>query len=216
MSSRSFFNYSLFSLLLISIFVVSCSKDNTETTDEFVTESIEVINRTSKAGAGGCFEFVFPITILFADGTTAEVDSYESLRETIKTWKENNPDATERPQLAYPLEVLTSDGELVSVSERSELRELVKECRSEMAVGNHKRCFKIVFPVSILFPDGTSIEVEDRKAAKQAIRAWKAENPDATERPTLAFPIDVELEDGTIQTVNSKDELILLKEDCKG
>jgi len=217
MSSKSFVKYSLFAFLLLSIFMVACSDDaSSETTEEFVSESIEVLNRSSMAGAGGCFEFVFPISIMFEDGTSVEVDSYEDLRTAIKAWRESNPDAKKRPNLEFPLEVINSEGELISVTGRDELKTLIRECKSEMTNGQHKRCFKIVYPVSILFPDGSSLEVEDRKAAKEALRAWKAENPDATERPALDFPIDVELEDGTIQTINSKEELIALKEECRG
>ena len=65
------------------------------------------------------------------------------------------------------------------------------------------------------FPDGTSEEVADRDAAKEAALAWKEANPDATERPAIAFPYNVELADGTIMPVGSEEELEALKNACE-
>ena len=44
------------------------------------------------------------------------------------------------------------------------------------------------------------------------IRVWKQANPDVEERPSLTFPFNVELKDGTIQTINSQEEFQALRE----
>jgi hypothetical protein len=52
-----------------------------------------------------------------------------ALRQLIRTWKTNNPDATERPQIVFPLTVkIDEDGSLVTVNNREELRRLKEGC----------------------------------------------------------------------------------------
>lgn len=216
--TQSIVKFSWIFVVAFAAFFTSCERDNalTDTVIEnFTNTSIEAMERGGNLGRRGCFEFVFPISIAFPDGTTAEVGSYEELKETIRTWKENNPDAEERPHLVFPLEVVNPEGEVISVADFQELRALARECRPNGPGGGHGRhCFKPVFPLSIAFPDGTTAEAEDRRALKQLVREWKQNNPDAEERPQFVFPVDVEMEDGTIVTVNSAEELQALKEEC--
>ena len=209
-------------LFIASLFLIlfSCSDEsnNLETPDEFAETAALEIEIRSSTGAKGCFELVYPITILFEDGSSAEVNSREELKETVKAWKEANPDATERPTLDFPIEVMTQDGEMVSVDSREDLFALRKECREnfEGHSGAHGPCFKVVYPISVSFPDGEVVSFDDRKALKMALREWKQANPDATERPSLVFPITVVDKEGNEIVVNSKEELKALKEDCRG
>lgn len=79
-----------------------------------------------------------------------------------------------------------------------------------------RKCFSLVFPASLIFPYGTEAVFETKSELKSAVRAWKEENPDAEEKPSLVFPIEVELkEDETIVIVNSQEELQELKTACK-
>ncbi len=77
-----------------------------------------------------CFEFVFPITIAFPDGTTAQADSKRAMRQLIHTWKRNNPTSTERPTLVFPLQVkMRSTGEVITVNDADELAALKAGCQ---------------------------------------------------------------------------------------
>jgi hypothetical protein len=231
-------------LLTFTLFLTSCSDDasifTAEDTENYVDQSVFAVQAEANAGKMGCFEFIFPINILFPDGTSTEVADYESMRATLKAWYEANaeelglPAKGERdrgnrpdidpsllPTLDFPVEVVSAEGETISIADRDALRELRRSCRKDFygGRGHHghgrgDKCFKLVFPISIAFPDGTTTEVADRRELKQTIRAWKQENPDAEERPTLAFPVTVELEDETQQEVASKEDLEALKESC--
>ena len=220
------FSFAAFALTIV-LFATSCEDQNAVDTDNtevetYVENAVFEIQERSNCGKFGCYEFVFPITIEFPDETSTEVDDFEGLKTEIKAWKEANPDATDRPQLAFPLELLTEDGEVITVSSREELHDLRKECRRSMYENRGPRwhrgrghaCFKVVFPLSLTFPDGNVVEYEDKDALKTGVRTWKQENPDATERPELLFPITVELEDGSTQTVESADDLSALKDSC--
>ncbi len=222
MIQQSFKLFSLFSLVIGLTFVFSsCEKSagvTSEDTIEYTTQAVFEIQERSGCGRGGCFEFVFPITIEFADGTTAEAEDYEGLRTTIQDWKEANPDAEERPNLSFPLEILSEDGEVLTIESSEELRQARRECRRNFGSRPHhgraERCFRLVYPITLTFPDATTEEVADRRALKLAVRAWRSANPDADERPTLTYPLQVEMTDGTVVDVASKEDLQALKDSC--
>ena len=216
---------SLFLLVLGLTIFTSCDKDDVnvvEDTEFFVNSTVYDMEERANCGRFGCFEFVFPLTIVFPDETTTEVEDYEGLRAAITDWKEANPDAEERPTFAFPIEVTDEDGDIISIADSEELRELVKECRRDFFKrkrhrrGKYRggRCFKLVYPISVTTPDGATITGENPRNLKSQLREWKAANPDAEERPSLVFPLTVEYRDGTTVEVADADALAALKEAC--
>lgn len=217
------FIYSILTTFLLAggLFITSCSDDldsaDEEVIGNFINSSIDGIDRKCRTGHRGCFEFVFPITITFADETTASPESYEDLRDAVKAWKEANPDATQRPDISYPLEITTGDGEVVSIADGEELKEIAKECRMTMreARRNFRNCYHLVFPVEIKFADESVLTAETKGALKIALRAWKAANPNGGDRPTLVYPITIEYQDETTEVVASKEDLQAIKQACR-
>ena len=213
---------SLFSLVLgLTFMFSSCEKGESNLTDdtiEYTTQAIFEIQERGGCGRGGCFEFVFPITIEFPDGTTAEAEDYDGLRTIISDWKEQNPDAEERPNLSFPLEILSEDGELITLDSAAELVRARRLCRRSFGNRPHhgrgERCFSLVYPITITFPDETTAIVDSRRELKVAVRAWKRNNRESEERPMLTYPLQVEMEDGTIVDVASKEDLQALKDSC--
>ena len=211
-------------ILSISVGLTACTEevlDDVEV-ENFTEEAVYNLQQSGNCGRFGCFEFVFPITIEFPDNTTAEAASYDELKSTIRTWKENNPDAEDKPTLGFPLEVVSEEGEVISVADQDELRALRMECRRDYYRNNNHRknrgrgthCFDIVFPVTLEFPDGTSETAADKEAMRDLLKTWKENNPGSSERPELGYPLTVELEDGTQVTVESQEDLQNLKEEC--
>jgi len=203
----------------------SCEKEDLNVTEDvefYVNSSVFDIEERGNCGRFGCYSFVFPISIQFPDSSVVEVEDYENLRTTIRDWKEANPDVENRPHLAFPLEVMDEEGTIISVESRADLRKLRIECRREFFKerrdkrGKHLGgdCFRPVFPLNIALPDGNTITATDRRDLQQKTRRWKANNPNAEERPALAFPIQVEYRDGTIVDVASREDLKALREDC--
>ncbi len=176
-------------------------------------------------GKGRCLEFVFPLSVTFSDGTTAEASDYENLFETIKTWYETNdvkPSRENKPQLAFPIQVINEEAQIIDVDSREALRELRRECGSRFDKprdkgkckgGRGHHCFKLVFPISLNI-GGEVQTFEDRAAMKDAIRSYKETAGEDAERPTLVFPITVEDEEGNQVEVASKEALQALKESC--
>ena len=214
-------NFGFAFLAMLAFSFTSCNKE-AELVDieSFTDSSIEKL-QGGAIGKSACLEFIFPVSIQFVDESTAEITSYENLHETIVNWfTENEVDKSKvnRPQLIFPIQVLNQDGEIVDVESQEALKELRKECpRRGKCKGKNGRgfkCFSLVFPITVTI-DGTDVTFANRMTLKAAVRAYKMEAGDEAERPTLVFPITVEYDDETQVTVNSKEELQALKEDCR-
>lgn len=250
MFKKIFLKYSFAFMALVGagLFITSCSDEadsavDIETTENFVNQSVYSLQTEGNVGKLGCFEFVFPVSIVYPDGTTESVDDYEALRATIKAWFEANAeslglsekDSTRRrghgyladipwdmlPTLDFPVDILTDSAEIVTVEDREQLAELKKMCRKDFygnrgrhGHGKGDKCFSLVYPLTLVLPDGSTITGDDRKAIKSQLREWKAANPDTEERPAIQFPVTVELEDESTQEVASQEELEALKETC--
>lgn len=210
----------------LTITLTSCDKDDAITSDNvenYVDDAMFHFQKRGNIGRFGCHELVFPVTIAFSDGSTETVEDYESMRETLRAYKEANPDSDTRPELQFPIEVTTQDGSVVSVDSAAELHELRLECRREFFEKHGPRghrlrgkfyCFKLDFPLQVEFPDENVEDVEGPRALKHLLRMWKKDNPDAEERPMLVFPLTVTLRDDTKVEVASKEELEALKDSC--
>ena len=175
MLNRIFKISTVFALTIFATLFTSCDKESVlsdEIVQNFVNESVEAVERSGSVGRTGCYEFVFPVSITFPDESTASIEDYETLRSTVKTWKEANPAAEEKPTLAFPLEVVAEDGAIISVESKDALKELKQSCRRNGRKNHNKgdRCFEVVFPLSIIFPDGTTTVYEDRMTLKMGVR----------------------------------------------
>jgi len=200
--------------------ITSCTKEdvNIQEIENYTEASLDGIERSCKTGKHGCFEFVWPIALEFADGTVTEFDDQEQLRAGIKAWKEQYPNATAKPDLVFPLDILDEEGTLFNIATQEELRTVVRSCRDNFGRRGHakKSCFDVNYPISIVYPDASTASFDDRRSLKEALREWKEANPDAETRPAIEFPINVTMKDtDEMIEVNSKEELQALKEDCR-
>lgn len=205
----------------LSFLFTACEKEtatNSGDVDNYTDVTLFEMQERAGCGRRGCFEFVFPLTVAFPDGTEAEVEDYHGLREAVYNWKTNNPDATERPNLTFPIEVVSQDGEVISVEDGPALAKLRLRCRRSF--GPHRpghggrHCFRLSFPIDIAFPDGTTDTADRPRELQYLLREWRRDNPDAETRPELVFPLTVKTQDGEEVTVQSKEELQELKASC--
>ena len=216
-------NFGLILLAALAITFTSCNDESLELTDieNFTDGAVEGMQR-GVVGKRHCLEFIFPVTIEFIDGTTAEVDDYEDMFTTIKTWFEENEfekSKENKPQLIFPIQVVNQDGEIIDVDSQEALAELKSECPrigkwKKRKKGKGFKCFSLVFPVTVTI-DGTDQTFEDKAALKAAVRAYKMEAGEDFERPTLVFPVTIEYEDETQVEITSQEELDAAKEACK-
>ena len=63
--------------------------------------------------------------------------------------------------------------------------------------------------------DETTITVENNSEEGWGeLKNWYEENPNVEFDWNLQYPVDIQLEDGTITTVNSLSEIEIIKDDC--
>jgi len=220
------FKFSTLIALALVFVLTSCDKENLdELTTENFTEQAESRQqgpngekgeRGNKGNKGGkCFTTVFPITLSFPDGSSAEVADRAAAKEALEAWKTANPDSEERPSIAFPYDVTLADETIVTLTDEAALAALKETCGDRGGRGGKgQKCFTAIYPLTINFPDGTTTEVADKAAAKAAKSAWKEANPDSEERPSLAMPFDVMLKDSSTLTIASEEDLAALKETC--
>ena len=157
-----------------------------------------------------CFNLIFPVTLSYPDGSTEEMDNKDDLKAAIKSWNENNPDSNEKPSLQYPYQVKDSDGNIVTVNSEEDKRKLIMTCRPDRTP-----CLNWIFPITLILPDGSTQEIGSPDELTVFLVEWKEENPDATERPKVQFPQEIQLANGRIVTVESPRQLAAITKACR-
>lgn len=76
-----------------------------------------------------CFRIVYPISIVFPDGTSTEVGSRKDLKMTVRAWRKDNPGVEGRTMINFPITVVFEDGTTQVVNSKEELKQLKKDCR---------------------------------------------------------------------------------------
>jgi len=215
---------SVIMVVILSGFFTSCEKDdNLAEVENFVLQSTTSIEDQCGAGRLGCYELVFPVTIQFADSTTATVGSYPEMKQAIRDWFQANggrPNRHNKPTLVLPVQVLNEDGELITIESVADLKELRALCYSggHGGPGGHSGgpCFTLNFPITVSFADSTIVTVNSKEELRAAVQTWHQQNPGQRPHPEFVFPFSVTLDDGTVVTVNSREELRALKVACRG
>ena len=222
-------NHFIYGFMFLFMFIfIACNKEDNSLTNASVDEyAEEVIFRTQEStnmGRFGCYELVFPVTIVFPDAFTKSVNSYKEMKEVLVEWRKETPRVRTKPSLLFPYEVVNENGEVIAVENQEEQRTLRIECLKNFFSTNNpkgfgdrpKLCFKPVYPFELIFPNGTTIKMvngESRKLLYGILKDLKKN--DIKVRPQFVYPIIVELEDGTKVEVKNKDELKALIQSCK-
>ncbi len=67
-----------------------------------------------------CFEFVFPLSFENEDASISVLNSDEEMKTFFIEWKENNPNATEKPAIVYPFSISKIETDITVVIENEE------------------------------------------------------------------------------------------------
>ncbi len=225
-------------LLLIMVMAIfsACQKDVDEMENEIEntenatqTSFFQLQNEQGTNGSTGtlseddsldmeCFTFVYPITIVFPDGSNQAANSDDELEVIFETWFDQNPTGLEFPTFDFPLDVTLTDGSTQTVADEEALCLLLEDCweiDDELEIElEDVFCFEIVYPVDIKLPDGSTQSADSDEALETIIFTWFTENPNSQEFPTFVYPIEVITEEGN-QVLNNDDELEAQFEDCE-
>ena len=172
-----------------------------------------------------CFDIVYPITIQMPDGSTLSIDGEEDTDlEIVKNYYEEN-DSEEKPSMVFPITIITYEGVTKTISSEEEMSDAYRGCSGrdrERDWDRERECFELVYPVTYVLPDGSTIEISDEEdeAGWESLKSWYEANPESEERPSLQYPVDIvyeseESEDGETVTINSEDEMMVAKGECR-
>lgn len=203
--------------------------------DALTDESTYALEQRGNLGRHGCYDLVFPLSIVFSDGSKVEVTSQDSLRHAIRAWHlANGGTKREKPDFVYPIQVIAEDGSVIDVADKAALSALREACHKTHLDSLCRRdslhhsgfpkhdtlCFTLVFPIQVTKADGTIITInnpEDLKVqAKDEHKRGRGHGKKhgLTNQFQLVFPVTVKKSDGSTITVNSKEELKALREGC--
>ena len=90
-------------------------------------------------GLRRCYNLIFPLTVSFADGTTATASSFDELSELVREWLTNNPDPDQAPSILFPFEVELDNGTMVTINNIRELGALLVRCVANNARRHYRR-----------------------------------------------------------------------------
>jgi len=225
-------------LLFFAAFAfVACEKEEAADLGEVTSEAaFTEMEESGQMGCRGCFSIVYPVTLVFEDGTTAAVDGPQAIREALRAYVAENGRPGSRPEFEYPYDVELEDGTIQTLNSKEDFLALLQECGFEPGNGRPgfgrpgfggpgpdrpfflrpNPCYSLVFPVTVEFPNGRSLEVDNRAELLRLIRRWNKKFEHRPRRPRLQFPFEVELsEDGTLVTIEDIEGLRELLQGCR-
>lgn len=209
-------------LLLLTISVAgfySCT-DNDPVDNEIVTtKSISLrttLNEIKKASningkntlatqdQAFCFNFVFPLTLSYNDGTVITVATYEGLLEILTAETET----LFLVGIAFPFQV-QQEGTITTIDNEEEFYALIQECGFSPINDDVLQfsCFQLVYPISVINVDGITIEVQTQGEFESLLINGEVVD--------IVFPISVIQANETI-VVNDLYELFDLYDECDG
>ncbi len=75
-----------------------------------------------------CFDINFPVTLIYPDGSTVAVNSYEEAENTVDDFYEANPDSEEDILIQYPITITLADGTVQAIDNEAALEEALEAC----------------------------------------------------------------------------------------
>ena len=207
-------------LAMIAVLLVACNQENNlqpETPENPVItaqiQNLVVVDSTD------CYEIVFPITIIFEDGSTQTASSEEELNDLF----ENIDDDNLPVNVAYPVYLVDpATGETLTAANEEELETYLEGCdwdddddwnepnpcdSIDFDLGQ-LGCYNFVFPLSFVLEDGTTVTAQ---SADDLSAIFNGDNVPED----FVYPITLEgVDDGETHTADDAEELAELLEDC--
>ncbi|MCG8701853.1 MAG: hypothetical protein MI922_27615, partial [Bacteroidales bacterium] len=155
-----------------------------------------------------CFEFVYPVVVVFPGGATVETHNDDEMYEKMESWFDENEDSDEYPTYQFPLQVTLADGTTQTVENDDELELLLDDCLGDdwdedMDMDDMEE-MEIAYPITAILPDGSTQQVnnDDELIDLYDLVDENFEDADLT----FEFPIEIKFEDGETITIENQEE----------
>ncbi len=207
-------------LMMFALFNTSCKKDIEDTPTQQQVEESESVksvvgamrsnstsNTQNAVSSYFCFEFNYPISLMYSDGSTASITNDSEFAQAIQ-------DQTQTLYIinfVYPFNV-TKDGQTVTVSNDIDFVDLVNSCQTinvNMPTPSQSFCFDFVYPVTLVLDDNTSVTVNNNTEFDDLV--MNGQNGHYV--VNITFPFDV-TQNGTSSTIANSVEFQTLIDSC--
>lgn len=78
-----------------------------------------------------CFDINFPVTLIYPDGSTIAVNSYDEAENTVDEFYEANPDSEADILIQYPITITLADGTVQTIADEEALDAALEACFDE-------------------------------------------------------------------------------------
>ena len=131
-------------------------------------------------------------------------------------WYGQNQNVSTIPTLLFPFTILLEDSLVQIINNTEEFDSILWECVKHEYLDDlsEEGCYETTFPISFNLPNGTMHTVNNPSEILEILLAFYLMNPEEKEEPELVFPVNVKLADGTIQQIDTEQNLEDLEELC--
>jgi len=145
---------------------------------------------------GYCFVLIFPLNAIDCSGNEVLLNSEEELYSNCIN------------DLIFPVMVTLENGPDIIINNGEEFDALYNECNDiDSCEDCAPTCFEIIFPMSFIVSSGEVVDVNNEDELYSFL---ENQNDDYI----IAYPINVELENGASQTINNDLEFETLFQSC--
>lgn len=210
-------------LLVATATFYSCTDNNPVENEAVASKSIALrstLNAVKKANnvsgkttlttqdQAFCFNFVYPITLSYNNGTQITVANFEGLLEILVN--ENNDLYIDG--IVFPFQV-QEEGTITTIDNEAEFYALLQDCNTIQTVNDFAfdfSCYSIVFPIQIINANNETVTITTQAQLMQYI---STPTGTSTYQLNLVFPFSVTQNNQTI-LINDIYEFFELNNDC--
>jgi hypothetical protein len=207
-------------LMMFALFNTSCKKDIEETPQQQQVEESEGVksvvsamrssntsNTQNAVSSYFCFEFNYPISLMYSDGSTASIADDNEFAQAIQ----NQTQTLFIINFVYPFNV-TKDGQTITVNDDNDFVNLVNSCQTinnNVPTPTQTFCFDFVYPVTLILDDNTTVVVNNNTEFDNLV--MNGQNGHYV--VNITYPFDV-TQNGTNTTIANSVEFQTLMDSC--
>lgn len=156
-----------------------------------------------------CFQFVYPISLSYNDGTTVTANSYQGLIGILT----NESSALYIDGISFPFQV-QGGGQITTINNEAEFYALIEGCDFQTVNDCvfDFTCYDIVYPIQIINANGATETIEGQTELMQLVTNPNGSN---TYQLNIVFPISVIQNNQTI-IIDDLYDFFDLNNDCDG
>lgn len=156
-----------------------------------------------------CFNFVYPITISYNNGTQVSVTNYEGLIDILT----NENSTLYVDGIAFPFQV-QEEGTITTIDNEAEFFALIQNCTTFHTINSFVfdfTCYSIIYPISVINANQETIIVNNQTELMQLVSL--PVGAVATYQLNIVFPISISQNNQTV-VIHNLYEFFELNNDC--